>query len=162
VGQRLRNSLPKAGAWFVTTTTWDWRPVFKSREAAETALLLLGDYCRRHGVGLLDYVIMPSHIHLIVRTSESGGGLSEFMRDFKKGLAHELQASWGDGAGLWQDRFDDLYLTDEDTLRIKAEYIRFNPVRAGLAARPEDFIYSSAYARRHPEKVVCPVEEYEV
>jgi len=45
---------------------------------------------------------------------------------------------------LWMDRFDDLVIEDEETLKIKIEYIHNNPVKAGFVDQPEQWEYSSA------------------
>ena len=45
---------------------------------------------------------------------------------------------------FWMRRFDDEVIRNEGMLRTKTEYIHNNPVKAGLAVRPEDYIYSSA------------------
>jgi len=45
---------------------------------------------------------------------------------------------------IWEDRFDDLYLTRKETFWTKFNYIHNNPVKAGLVEKPEDYPYSSA------------------
>jgi putative DNA methylase len=45
---------------------------------------------------------------------------------------------------FWQDEsYDHLIRNDEEWLRVK-RYIEWNPVKAGLAALPEEFAFSSA------------------
>ncbi len=117
-------------------------------------------YIVKHGVRIYEYVVMPSHIHLIVQTTEAGGGLSEFIRDLKRSIAYACKGKWNGASGLWVDRFDDLLLTDEETLRSKVEYIRNNPVKAGLADRPEAYPYSSAWARNNLKSAICGVDEW--
>ncbi len=45
---------------------------------------------------------------------------------------------------MWRQRFDDLVIWSEKQFRVKVEYIHSNPVRAGLAAKAEDYPLSSA------------------
>ena len=45
---------------------------------------------------------------------------------------------------LWMDRFDDLVIENEDTLRVKLEYIHNNPVKSGLVEDAEEWEFSSA------------------
>ena len=145
MGRRKRENLPKAGTWFVTTTVEDFNPVFSEPEAATITLDLLTRYADRHKVHLMEYVIMPTHVHLLLETKDTGGSVSEFMRDFKKGVSHALIEYWEQNHGLWQSRFDDLLITNEETYRVKAEYIRWNPVKAGLCKSPEEYRFSSAW-----------------
>lgn len=44
---------------------------------------------------------------------------------------------------LWQSRFWDHIIRDEDDLRRHVDYTHFNPVKHGLVARPEDYAHSS-------------------
>jgi ABC-type arginine transport system ATPase subunit len=45
---------------------------------------------------------------------------------------------------LWMDGYDELIITNAKTLRMKTKYIHFNPVKAGLVERTEDWEFSSA------------------
>ena len=47
---------------------------------------------------------------------------------------------------VWQDRFDDVYLTSKKILETKLEYIHTNPLQEhwNLASRPESWLDSSA------------------
>lgn len=45
---------------------------------------------------------------------------------------------------VWQEGFHPQQITSGEMLRQKIEYIHYNPVRIGLVARPEDWLYSSA------------------
>jgi hypothetical protein len=42
------------------------------------------------------------------------------------------------------DRYDELIITSERMLKIKINYIHFNPVKAGLVEKAEDWEFSSA------------------
>ena len=117
---------------------------------------------RKYKFKLLAYVIMESHLHLILFIPK-GVNVSGVMRDFKKFtsfkireqlekdcLVNLLNASRvsknkkGQKFKIWQDRFDDLFLTQERTFWAKFNYIHSNPVKAGFVDKPEDYPYSSA------------------
>ena len=42
------------------------------------------------------------------------------------------------------DRYDDFVINTERQMRIKINYIHFNPVKANIVTKPEDYLYSSA------------------
>ena len=44
---------------------------------------------------------------------------------------------------VWQDSYWDVNIYSERFLRQKLDYLHWNPVRAGLVARPEEYAYSS-------------------
>lgn len=160
MGRRRRSDGPREGLWFVTATVTGFRPVFANPKAAQAALRELGRYAKKHKVEIYEYVIMPHHIHLIVQTTDQGGTLSDFMRDLKRSIAYECRANWDGETGLWMDRFDDLLLTSEKTFLSKRQYIVNNPIKADLCAEAEQYQYSSAWARLHPDEAVCPVADY--
>ena len=71
----------KNGAYFVSFATVYWIDVFTRIDYFETIIESL-DYCRKNkGMEIYGYCIMPSHIHLIFRSSL--GDPSGLMRDFK-------------------------------------------------------------------------------
>ena len=55
----------------------------------------------------------------------------------------------------WKDRFDDYALRDVRSVHSKINYIHLNPVRKGLVARAEVYLYSSAalYLNQVEEKI---------
>jgi REP element-mobilizing transposase RayT len=89
------------------------------------------------------YVVMPNHVHLLITPHEP---LPCLMRSLKRFTAREGNRILGfTGRPFWQaESYDRLVRNDEEFARI-ASYIEMNPVRAGLAATPEDFPWSSAW-----------------
>ena len=80
---------------------------------------------------MLQYVVMPSHIHLFFELV--GGGLKHVLEQFKRWTGHEAGKLLKlDGDRFWQDEwFDHWSRSDEEDLRI-IEYIRRNPEKAKL------------------------------
>ena len=71
----------KDGAYFVSFATVYWIDVFTRIDYFDIIIESL-DYCRKNkGMEIYGYCIMPSHIHLIFRSSL--GDPSGLMRDFK-------------------------------------------------------------------------------
>jgi REP element-mobilizing transposase RayT len=54
---------------------------------------------------------------------------------------------------LWQDRFDDLGLFNEEVYVTKFNYILYNPVKASLCENPEDYLWSSFYRPKNGRQV---------
>ncbi len=75
-------------AHFVSFAVVGWVDVFTRAEYAEFLLKNLA-YCRKNkGLELYEFVIMPSHVHLIA--AAASGNLGEIMRDFKTFTSKEL------------------------------------------------------------------------
>jgi len=98
------------------------------------------------------YVIMPNHFHLLISIRQ-GNSISAYMRDLKKMIAYEYyQMNRMQTVRFWHSRFDDFDIVNEDTYKVKLNYLHQNPVRAGLVKEPEEWAYSSAryYMRDEP------------
>ena len=97
----------------------------------------------KYKAALPAYVLMPSHIHLLIIIE--GHKLAGFMRDFKKFVAQKGMSECGVTAGtIWQFRYDRVAITSEKTFRRKLEYIHRNPVKAGMRDKEEGWPWSSA------------------
>ena len=94
---------------------------------------------RDFNVAVGRYVIMPDHVHLFVR----GGPefvLSRWITSLKQILAKAAPPESG-GGKPWQEGFFDHKLRSDESMAEKWDYIRQNPVRAGLVVRFEDWPY---------------------
>ena len=107
-------------------------------------LSLLAEWCRRFAVAVWAYALMPNHIHLIV-VPESAGGLRRAIGETHRRYTRQVNEVHGWRGHLWQGRFSSFVMDDRYALAA-ARYIELNPVRAGLVARPEDYLWSSARA----------------
>ncbi len=107
-------------------------------------LVLLAEWCRKAGTEVWAYCLMPNHVHLVLVPSHEDGlraALGEAHRRYTRMI--NLREGWR--GHLWQERFHS-FVMDEDHLLACARYVELNPVRAGLAPRPQDWRWSSARA----------------
>ncbi len=161
---RGRTKLTEESFFFVTTTVVDFVNVFKDAKCCDALILNIKHYQKRYNFEILGYVIMPSHFHWIVQVDNTKGTISDIMRDIKKYSAWDIMeiidnkkrkdlikifeknaSEYKDRKRkFWKKRFDDQVIRDQKMFWTKLKYIHNNPVKAGLVARPEDYIYSSA------------------
>ena len=80
------------------------------------------------------YCLMPTHLHMLARPGTRS--LLEMIGTFKKKTARLALETRGIEK-LWQRSFFDHRLRSEESEIEQYEYIRINPVRAGLATHPE-------------------------
>ena len=122
-------------------------PLFLRRpEIAEmmVAALRHGD-CALHRYQLHSFVVMPNHVHLLATPHVLA---TKWLGPLKGFTAHQANLLLGTRGPFWQEEsFDRLVRTDAEFDRIR-EYIEQNPVKAGLAPTPQEFLWSSAYAGR--------------
>jgi putative transposase len=103
---------------------------------------LLAGHCRKAGVSCWAYVLMPNHIHAIL-VPGSEDGLRAALAPTHRRYAGLINAKRRRSGHFWQGRYGAAVM-DEEHLATAFRYILLNPVRAGLAARPEGWRWSSA------------------
>ena len=87
------------------------------------------------------YVVMPNHVHLLVTPAVPS---PSWLGPLKGFTAHEANCILGTaGSRFWQDESYDHLVREGEFQRIR-RYIEWNPVKAGLAASPQEFSWSSA------------------
>jgi REP element-mobilizing transposase RayT len=82
------------------------------------------------------YVLMPDHLHLFASFSEDSPSLQKWVKSLKNSLSKVLR-SGGISSPHWQKTFFDHVLRSGESYAQKWDYVRNNPVRAGLV---EDFL----------------------
>ena len=93
------------------------------------------------------YVIMPNHVHVLL---EPRVPLAKITNVMKGVAARDANATLGrTGKPFWQDECFDHWVRNPAELERIRQYIEWNPVQAGLAARPEDWPWSSATPRKY-------------
>src|SRR5437868_509366 len=101
---------------------------------------LLGIWCRRLGVGIWAYCLMPNHVHLIA-VPESESALRVALGEAHRRYTRRVNFREGWRGHLWQGRFGSVVL-DGAHLFAAGRYVERNPVRAGLWVEPWDYQWS--------------------
>jgi REP element-mobilizing transposase RayT len=154
--RHYENSKEPGITLFVTTTVLDFVHAFHRLEVRDAMVFALAAECERGGAALYGYVVMPHHVHMVIRLAEKMNG-PEFMRVFKKktgeaivkllseGELRQFDQQRGlNGNTFWKYSFRSLYLENEHMFWQKLNYIHQNPVRAGYVKEAEDYRWSSA------------------
>jgi REP element-mobilizing transposase RayT len=130
--------------YFITFNTYKRRPILANSGVHQ----VFAGYCGRaeeRGIAVGRYVLMPDHAHLFVALSEDMA-LSPWIRALKTVVGKELI-----GRGIhiphWQQGFFDHVLRSGESYGEKWEYVRMNPVRAGLCRVPEEWKYQGEIVR---------------
>src|ERR1700686_2181916 len=88
------------------------------------------------------FVVMPNHVHLLIKPKIE---LRRVMNGIKGSAANAANEILGrTGKPFWQDGSFDHWVRTEKEFGNIFRYIERNPVSAGLARRPEDWVWSSA------------------
>ena len=162
-GYKIRN---QAATHFLTFTIVGWIDVFR-RQHYRDIIIDSFKYCQQNkGLQIGGYVIMSNHIHTIFTATQNN--LSDIVRDFKtytskaitKAILTEQESrrAWltymfefyakrtnaNQIFKVWTSNNHPEEIYSREFLLSKLNYIHLNPVRAGLVAEPEHYLYSSA------------------
>src|ERR1039457_4648143 len=105
---------------------------------------LLAEWCKKFGVEIWAYCLMPNHVHLIAVPEFEDGlrrGIGEAHRRYSRMI--NFSENWR--GHLWQGRFASFPM-DENYLLAAARYVETNQVRAHLAPDAASWPWSSARA----------------
>ena len=143
-GRRHLRRLPRifetiAGpVYYLTCCVDDRRPVLACDAAAAVLVAAWETSPDVYGWAVGRYAVMPDHVHFFAAVcKEDAKGLSEFIASWKRWTRHGMRTQGGP-AFTWQPEFFDHVLRSAESYGAKWEYVRMNPVRAGLVSDPDD------------------------
>jgi REP element-mobilizing transposase RayT len=136
----LRIEFPGA-VYHVTSRGNEKRRIFRSDRDHKAFLDFLGHAAKRFGWSVTAWVLMTNHFHLVIQTPEPNLSRGmHWLNGSYAGWFNKQHKRWGH---LFGGRFK-AFLIDKETYFIEVlRYVALNPVRAGLAARPEAYRWSS-------------------
>ncbi|MEE4114064.1 MAG: transposase [Desulfobacteraceae bacterium] len=100
---------------------------------------------------ILAFVVLPVHLHAVWRLPEGDADYSGRWRHIKAGFSlaipkgepvSESRKSKGE-RGIWQRRFWEHTIRDDEDLRRHLDYVHFNPVKHGHVRRVADWPHST-------------------
>jgi len=158
-----RRAFISGATYFFTVTTWHRQPVLVDpfiRKSLRKAIILVR---QQAPFEILAWVLLPDHLHclwtmpsgeanfsmrwgLIKRYVSQAAG-SRFMPLTTSRIARRE-------AGLWQRRFWEHLIRDENDYAKHVNYIHWNPVKHGLVRRSQGWPYSTFH--RYVEKGIYP------
>jgi REP-associated tyrosine transposase len=127
--------------YFVTFNTHNRRKLLAT-SSVHDALVHFAHEGELRGIGLGRYVIMPDHVHLFVR-GNLDFSLRQWMRILKRGLSQAIPSR----PPHWQQSFFDHLIRHSESYSEKWEYVRQNPVRAGLVTHADEWPWQGEIVR---------------
>jgi len=108
---------------------------------------------QRHPFEIRAWVVLPDHLHAIWTLPAGDADFSTRWALIKAGFSRHIERGEWIGAsrrakgerGLWQKRFWEHQIRDETDLQRHVDYVHFNPVKHGHAARATDWPFSSIH-----------------
>ena len=139
----LRIEYPGA-VYHVTSRGNEKKPVFKDDADRQNFLNTLQHVNKRYDWICHAYCLMTNHYHILVETPE--GNLSIGMRQINSVYTQLFNKRHGRTGHLFQGRYKAILIQKDSHLLEVCRYVVLNPVRAKMAEKPEDYVWSSYLA----------------
>ncbi|WP_292934278.1 transposase [Noviherbaspirillum sp.] len=120
----------------------DRQPIFRDADDYSAFLRWLREAARQFKVAVHAYVLMPTHLHLLVSPSDEPG-LGRMMQWVGRHYVPYFNTRYGRAGTLWQGRYKATVIESERYFLVCSRYIESNPVRSGLVQEPADYAWSS-------------------
>ena len=150
---RIPNWLPweQSTIYFLALCVADNKPVLANPRAWKICRAV---FHRLDQWIILAAVAMPDHLYILATPAhQRDAAVSAFSKWFKRWFNDAYQngaSTGGDMSWHWQEGCFDRLLRSDESLSAKWEYIRQNPMRAGLVRDPGDWPYQFLYNEDEP------------
>jgi putative transposase len=151
---RIPNWLPwdTSTIYFITFCVANRKRILANARAWETCRATFEKFDRWT---ILSALAMPDHLHLLVAPAfDRDASVSAFAKWFKRWFNDtywNCRPSGSDGIPRtwhWQEGCFDRLLRSGESLSEKWEYVRQNPVRAGLVTNPDEWPYQFQFNKQ--------------
>ena len=135
--RRLPHLQTRGKTYFLTFCTLERRVL---SPVARSIVWECMDHDHRLTYWLHSAVVMPDHAHMVFSPYD-GWLLAKIMERVKSVSCRLINKALGTKGSLWQHESHDHILRSDESLAEKVEYIRDNPVIAGLASAPNEYLW---------------------
>lgn len=150
---RYRRVRIPGGVYFFTLVTFDRQRTLCLPENLALLRQAFRTVIEKHPFTIEAIVILPDHLHCIWRLPTDDDNYPTRWRLIKSYYSHRYKMAGSDRLSpsrvlkkeqaIWQRRYWEHYLRDENDFKRHLDYIHFNPVKHGLVKAPFDWEFSS-------------------
>ena len=119
-------------------------PLFHEDRDFLVYIRTLKEGCSRFGVSISTYTLMTNHVHLIA-VPKRENSISCALHLAHTAYSKYFNAKYRFSGHAWEGR-PHMCATDDDHMWNAVRYVERNPVRAGMVARAEEYLWSGAAA----------------
>jgi putative transposase len=137
---KLRRYYITGNYYFITNVTYNREPFLVANiDLYYKAMERTG---QRSNFETIAWCVMPDHHHLLFAPKSNNP--SDIMKIFKHDFGFLYRQRLGVRTGrVWQLRFWDHVIRNQNDMNFHINYIHYNPVRHGLTKKPGDYPHSS-------------------
>ena len=123
------------------------RRLLQSERNANLLINVLRSLVVERKFQLHDFVVMPDHVHLLLTVFDEMT-IEKAMQLIKGRFSHRLAHELGYKGEVWQRGFTEEQVINKESLEAHRAYIVNNPVKAGLAASPDEYPFCFRFLAR--------------
>ncbi|HEX8340263.1 MAG TPA: transposase [Tepidisphaeraceae bacterium] len=151
-----RRAYRPGGTFFFTLVTYRRRPLFDASANVGRLRAAVAEERKARPFDLLAAVILPDHLHWMIRLPVGDADFSSRIGRIKAAFTKSLGAGESDAGprnapsrvrhrerNVWQRRFSEHVIRDDDDFRAHVDYVHYNPVKHGHARCPHAWAASS-------------------
>mgnify|MGYP006309502627 CR=1 FL=1 len=129
---------------FITQVVKDRQRLFEDESLICLLWEVVNTVQNYHPFSVLAYVLLPDHFHLLMKP-KGGSNFSQIMHSIKRNFTFEYKRRMNIqySISLWQRRFWDHVIRNEDDFENHFHYIHNNPVKHGYVNKIIDWKFSS-------------------
>lgn len=143
------------GSYFFTVITYRLRPILCDEAVRQALRTAIATVRRSQPFTVNAWVLLPNHLHCIWTLPEEDNDFSRRWSLIKSSVSRTLSQTYHREewlraskrkhreATIWQRRFWEHLIRDEQDLQRHMDYLHHNPVKHGLVSRFGDWPYST-------------------
>lgn len=150
-----RRAFVPGGTFFFTLVTENRRPLFRDELNRKLLHDAIASARATRPFSLTAIVLLHDHLHLLITLPDGEADFSTRLSSIKATFTRAYLSAGGREAprsasrvarrnrGVWQRRFWEHAIRDEDDLNHHLDYIHYNPVKHGVASCPHAWPHTS-------------------
>ena len=162
----IRSEKP-GGTFFFTVVTYRRRQILTKPDSRLILREVISEVRQEHPFIVVAWVLLPDHLHCIWTLPEGDGDFSKRWGLIKAGFSRKVKpllhrTAWMTDSKerhrentIWQRRFWEHQIRNEDDLDTHLNYIHYNPVKHGSVENVADWPYSTFH--RYVRQGLYPV-----
>jgi putative transposase len=145
------------GIYFFTVVTFNRVPIFTNEDRVESLRHAFRKVMATRPFEIDAMVILPEHLHCIWRMPEGDADYSSRWREIKKAASRQISTATNarNERMVWQRRFWEHAIRNEEDWRRHVDYIHYNPVKHGHVPCAVDWPFSSIHRSIEAGMIAC-------
>lgn len=116
--------------------------IFKKEEDYRFFIYRIAMFKKKYDIEIVSYCVMPNHFHLLLRSPYKRENISLFMKSLQLSYARYFNRTYKHTGHVFEATYKNKEVGGPTYLGRIIEYIAMNPVRKGLAFKPDQWPYS--------------------